>query len=69
MSNNLTFDVALRLARGCRDYKGGHDGDCYEAFQMGVETVVNALTKAQKHGLSEPQTRALHAMGAEELKS
>lgn len=61
----LTFDDALCLARGCSDYGGGHYGDAYEAFQHGIQTVVNVLVAAQKNGLSEYQIAVVHAIGSE----
>lgn len=61
----LSFGDALCLARGCTDYRGGHHGDAYEAFQHGIQTVVNVLTAAQKKGLSEYQIAVVHAIGSE----
>jgi hypothetical protein len=62
----LTFEDALRIARGCTDYGGGHCGNAehYEIYQHGIQTVINALTAASKTGLEDMQTRALHSMGA-----
>ncbi len=62
----LTFDDALRIARGCTDYGGGYRGNAehYEIYQHGIQTVINALTAASKTGLDDMQTRALHSMGA-----
>ena len=62
----LTFEDALRIARGCTDYGGGHRGNAehYEIYQHGIQTVINALTAASKTGLEDMQTRALHSMGA-----
>ena len=62
----LTFEDALRIARGCTDYGGGHRGNAehYEIYQHGIQTVINALTAASKTGLDDMQTRALHSMGA-----
>ncbi len=62
----LTFDDALRIARGCTDYGGGYRGNAehYEIYQHGIQTVINALTAASKTGLDNMQTRALHSMGA-----
>lgn len=62
----LTFEDALRIARGCTDYGGGHRGNAehYEIYQHGIQTVINALTTASKTGLEDMQTRALHTMGA-----
>jgi hypothetical protein len=63
---NLTFEDALRIARGCTDYGGGHrsNAEHYEIYQHGIQTVINALTAASKTGLEDTQTRALHVMGA-----
>ncbi len=62
----LTFEDALRIARGCTDYGGGHRGNAehYEIYQHGIQTVINALTAASKTGLDDMQTMALHSMGA-----
>lgn len=63
---NLTFEDALRIARGCADYGGGYRGNTehYEIYQHGIQTVINALTAASKTGLDDMQTMALHSMGA-----
>lgn len=59
----MTPEQLLRVARGCRDYKGGYDGEIYEAFQAGIETVIQAIESAMKNP-QDPQTRALESMGA-----
>lgn len=59
--NNLTFQDAIRIARGCTDYKGGYENENYEIFQMGIKTVINALTAAGR-GI-DSQTAALHQIG------
>ncbi len=63
---NLTFEDALRIARGCTDYGGGHRGNAehYEIYQHGIQTVINALTAASNNGLEDTQVAALHVMGA-----
>jgi uncharacterized small protein (DUF1192 family) len=63
----LTFDDAVRIARGCTDYGGGYRGEpeLFEAYQAGISTVITALTAAGKEGLSDSQVRALHSMGAQ----
>jgi hypothetical protein len=62
----LTFEDALRIARGCTDYGGGYRGNAeqYDIYQHGIQTVINALTDASKTGLEDMQTRALHTIGA-----
>ena len=62
----LTFDDALKIARGCTDYGGGHrsNPEHYEIYQHGIQTVINALTAASETGLKDTQTAALHAIGA-----
>ena len=62
----LTFNDALRIARGCTDYCGGYvyNHEHFEIFQHGIQTVINALTAASEKGLSDTQTYALHVMGA-----
>lgn len=66
----LSFDDALRIARGCTDYGGGYrGGDKFEAYQHGIGTVINALTSASLNGLEDYQVRTLHAMGAKQHAS
>lgn len=67
----LTFEDALRIARGCTDYGGGHRGNTerYEIYHHGIQTVINALTAASKTGLDDTQTKALHSMGTNALYS
>ena len=62
----LTFDDALRIARGCTDYGGGHrsNAEHYEIYQHGIQTVINSLTAASNRGLEDTQVAALHVMGA-----
>ena len=57
----LTFEDALRIARGCTDYGGGHRGNAehYEIYQHGIQTVINALTEASNKGLKDTQVAAL----------
>lgn len=54
----LTYDDALRIAKGCFDYGGGYrsnDGEL-DIFHHGIQTVINALEGAQKSGLSDLQS-------------
>lgn len=61
----LTFEDALRIARGCTDYGGGYrDAEQYAIYQHGIQTVINALTAASNSGLEDMQVAALHVMGA-----
>lgn len=62
----LTFEDALRIARGCTDYGGGFRGNAeqFEIYQTGIQTVINALTAASKTGLDDMQTMALYSIGA-----
>ena len=62
----LTFEDALRIARGCTDYGGGHryNDEHYEIYQHGIQTVIAALTAASNLGLEDTQVAALHVMGA-----
>lgn len=62
----LTFDDALRIARGCTDYGGGyrHSEEHLAIYQHGIQTVINALMSASNEGLGDTQIAALHAMGA-----
>lgn len=47
-SSGLDYSSAITLAKGCADYCGGYSGENLDAFQMGIQTVVNVLEKAQK---------------------
>jgi hypothetical protein len=61
----LTFEDALRIARGCADYGGGYSSndEHYEIYQQGIKTVIAALTAASNTGLEDRQVAALYAMG------
>lgn len=63
----LGFGDALRIARGCLDYGGGHRSDegHLEIFHHGIQTVINALEAAEKNGLADTQCAALWRMGRE----
>lgn len=66
-ASQLTFEDALRIARGCKDYGGGYrDGEHYEAFKHGIQTVINALDHAEFSGIKDPQIATLYAIGAGE---
>ena len=62
----LGFGDALRIARGCHDYSGGHhtDGD-YDAYHHGIQTVINVLEAAEKAGLNDTQVAAVWCIGGE----
>jgi hypothetical protein len=59
----LDFDTAIRIAKGCLDYKGGYDGAEYEAFQQGIHTVIAALKSARDNW--DSQVAALYIIGGE----
>jgi hypothetical protein len=55
----------LNVAIGCHDYGGGHHGDGHmDAYQHGIQTVINALTKALKNNPNDYQTNMLEGIGA-----
>jgi len=60
----LTFEDALRIARGCTDYSGGHrsDPEHYKIYQEGIWTVIRTLESAKEKGLDDPQIKALHSL-------
>ena len=62
----LSFEDALRIARGCTDYGGGYRGNAelFGVYQGGIQTVINALTAARVKGLEDTQVAVLHAIGA-----
>lgn len=61
----LGFDDAVRIARGCFDYSGGHRGSELETYHHGIQTVLNALEAAAKAGLNDTQVTALWRMGSQ----
>jgi len=63
----LGFEDAVRLARGCHDYNGGHHTDGhYEAYHHGIQTVINVLEHAAKDGLNDTQVAAVWIIGGQE---
>lgn len=64
-AGGLEFSDAVRIARGCTDYGGGHrsNAEHYEIYQHGIQTVINSLECAEKRGLNDTQVLALHALG------
>ena len=52
----------IRLATGCVDYSGGHDGTHLRAYHHGMKTVVNVLSAPEDY-----QTRVVEAVGAAHL--
>lgn len=67
MSDTLRFHDAVRIARGCLDYGGGHRSDGQmEAYHHGIQTVINALEAAEAQeptGELDSQLAMLHRMG------
>jgi hypothetical protein len=60
----LAFADALRIARGCHDYNGGHHSDGhYEAYHHGIQTVINVLEAAEKSGLKDTQVLMVWRLG------
>lgn len=60
----MTFEDALKIAKGCHDYNGGHHGEKEnEIFHHGVQTVINALESVFKNGI-DTQSAVLHAIGS-----
>ena len=57
----------VNVARGCRDYGGGHSGKDYENFQHGIETVIRSLEAASKNNPNDTQVNALERMGRQPL--
>lgn len=60
----VTFDDALRIARGCHDFNGGHYDEAHDIYHHGIQTVINALERAAKDGLKDYSIRVLHGIGA-----
>lgn len=65
-ADQLGFDDALKIAKGCMDYGGGYrsNQDELEIYHHGIQTVINALTGAKERGLTDLQTGTLHAIGS-----
>jgi hypothetical protein len=59
-----TFQDAIRLARGCHDYSGGHSGTEGEAWHGAIDLVVDVLKRAAV-GAWDSQTRAVYGVGVE----
>ena len=59
-----TFLDAIRLARGCHDYSGGHSGAEGEAWHSAIDTVVGVLKRAAV-GPWDSQLTAVYGVGAE----
>lgn len=60
----LTFDDAVKMARGSFDYSGGHRDRDLEIYHHGIQTVLNVLEAAQKRGFDDMQVRVVHSIGA-----
>lgn len=59
-----TFRDAVRLARGCKSYGGGHHTDgMMNAYQHGIQTVINVLEAVEQAGY-DMQTSHLWHEGA-----
>jgi len=68
--DNLSFADAVKIARGCHDYGGGHHSDGHmDAYQHGIQTVVQALEAAAKRGLQDYQVAVLHSVGTQATES
>jgi len=54
----------LAIAKGCRDYGGGHRNDpvAYDAFQHGINTVIRSLSEAINNP-DDTQVMALRNIG------
>lgn len=63
--NSLTFEDAIRIARGCVDYGGGYLNDQERSiFHHGIQTVANALDAALLSGGMDSQASVLNGIGA-----
>lgn len=62
---DLSFDDAIILAKGSRDYGGGFHDEEYEAYQAGIDTVVSVLEKAKEDGINDFQMEAVYGIGKE----
>jgi len=60
----MTFEDAVKIARGCHDYSGGyHDPKEWEIYHHGIQTVINALESVEKKGITM-QSSVLHSIGS-----
>lgn len=62
----LTFEDALKIAKGCTDYGGGYrsNPEQFEIYQHGIQTVINCLKSAFEKGLKDNhQVAVLHSIG------
>ncbi len=62
----LTFDDAIKIAKGCTDYGGGYRSNPYELeiYHHGMQTVVNCLEAATKRGFNDRQVFVVHQIGS-----
>jgi hypothetical protein len=65
-AEELSYDDALHIARGCHDYGGGYEGTETAVYQQGISTVIAALEAGAKNGLRDSQVAALHSAGKKE---
>lgn len=65
-ASDLLFADAITLAKGCSDYGGGHmTAATRNAFQHGIQTVVNVLEGVAAKGGLDSQSSAVMRVGAE----
>lgn len=64
-----SFEDAIKIAKGCKDYLGGYRGDELEAFHQGIQTVVNALEAAAKNNPNDLQVANLMRTGEQITES
>ena len=61
---SLGFGDALRIARGCHFFGGGHHTDGHgAAYHHGIRTVVSSLEAAEQSGLNDTQVAAVWNIG------
>ena len=63
-ATELNYDDAIKIARGCFDYSGGHRDGERKIFHHGIQTVCQALEGTKKNGLSDLQSAFLHSLGS-----
>ena len=67
--NQLTFEDALQIAHKCKEYSGPKEyngGEHYEAFQHGIETVINVLNFVKFSGIKPSQLPTFYVIGGGE---
>lgn len=62
----MEYKDAIKIAKGCFDYAGGHRDKELEIYHHGIQTVINALEGFKKSNGNDFQSKVLWSIGNEE---